>query len=221
MWSSEEFLSNLVLFHSCKRFLSTLSMFMWWISDNLRHVYVQQDASYQSKVVSNQSDLERLKRPQKCHSEMSSQNSRFSFICIAYTPDFRANFGHLPVNAEGHKNKHTFSRMPAISQKWFQTNRTSYGLKGLWNVVQILNLVKGCISLTEAVRDLGQTCVGKLSKSCTTYVSTVLVNEKSTIWGIVSNFSLISLFQAFLSTLSRIRQGKLNISSICIGESKT
>ena len=90
-----------------------------------------------SKVVSNQSDLVRLKRSQKCHSEMSSsQNSIFSFICIAYTPDFRANFGHLPVNAEGHKNMHTFSRMPAISQKWFQINRTSYGWKGLWNVVQ-------------------------------------------------------------------------------------
>ena len=31
---------------------------------------------------------------------------------------------------------HMFSRMPAISQKWFQINRTSYGWKGLWNVAQ-------------------------------------------------------------------------------------
>ena len=110
---------------------------LWWKSDNLRHAHVQQDASYQSKVVSNQSDLVRLKRSQKCHSEMSSsQNSIFPFICIAYTPDFRAHFGHLPVGPEGHKRMHTFSRMPAISQKWFQINRTSYGWKGLWNVVQ-------------------------------------------------------------------------------------
>ena len=91
-----------------KEFLSTLSIFVMkkWQSEALfqisshftvssvfqhfdhlcdekvtqTHAHVQHDASYQSKVVSNQSDLERLKRPQKCHSEMSSQNSQDSLL---------------------------------------------------------------------------------------------------------------------------------------------
>ena len=91
-WKSEAFFQfSLILL--LQAFLSTLSIFVMkkWQSEAC---HVQQDASYQSKVVSNQSDLVRLKRSQKCHSEMSSsQNSIFPFICIAYTPDFRAILG--------------------------------------------------------------------------------------------------------------------------------
>ena len=123
--------SNFVLFHCFKRF-SALWSSLWWKSDTNA---CPCSAGCQLSVKSGFKSIGPCK-VEKVSEMSSSQNSIFPFICIAYTPDFRAHFGHLPVVPEGHKRMPMFSRMPAISQKWFQINRTLKGWRGLRNVTQ-------------------------------------------------------------------------------------
>ena len=66
-------------------------------------------------------------------------NHCFKFCLISLFQAFLSTLS-IFVMKKWHKRMHTFSRMPAISQKWFQINRTLKGWRGLRNVTQKCHL---------------------------------------------------------------------------------